>query len=82
MVSSGVGFVFTLLGYTVEPKYVLMYWSTPFAFFLVSMGAVGVLVMANSIKHKRAWLRLFVGFSMIVLAYIYLEALLFQTWSR
>ncbi len=77
-----VGFMFALMGYTIPTKFVPMFLATPFAFTLVSVGSVGVFVMANSLKRRGAWFRLVIGFGMVVLAYIYLEALLFQTWSK
>lgn len=64
-----------------------MFDASPYAMMLVSIGTFGLLTMANSYKHykngdtKKAWQRLILGFGMIIIAYIYMEALLFLTWS-
>lgn len=86
-VSGGISFLYVLLRLKPFPqKYVPIFEATPMAIALIVMGVFGMFLMSQSFRHnpepQKAWGYLFLGFFLMVLAYIYLESLLLWTWGR
>ena len=86
LLSGGVSYFYALNGLPIRQKDMVAFVRTPVALLLVMFGASGMLMLTTVHKpHNprwKAWLKMAVGFGMIVLAWLSLELLLVDSYIK
>lgn len=83
-VSGSWSFVLAYMGVPMETKYFPMLNATPIAVFFVSLGVFGLLLIHGGFGVRLSWgvFSIFLGFVLLLVAWVGLDFLLFQTFPR